>query len=478
MRFACLIFVAGYVEALPSDTPATKRSILGRYIPYGRYPLAQRIEDKKRGIGRQKYPVIVWALTATMISVFIYELVVNAKAQGTPISFKPVVNPMLGPSGSALINLGARFPPCMKSVSTVPATLQLPCLNDTANPPDRLCSIETLCGFGGFHGREPNQWWRRATTNHSFITPIFLHAGIVHLLLNMLAQLTAAAQIEREMGSGGFFILYFAAGIFGNVLGGNFSLVGVPSLGASGAIFGTVAVAWVDLFAHWKIHYRPVRRLVFMIVELVIGIAIGYIPYVDNFAHIGGFVMGVLVGTTFYPVISTTRRHKLVMFGFRVAAIPLAVILYVVLVRNFYTSDPYAACSGCRYLSCIPTSSNNHCQGCVTSFCHTLAEFTMRDLFSAPVLQRQMALVRAGLQFRPSPFQFHEFATIPDIALSYTTFGLSGPLILVRTIPSNLHYSHSSSRHTLSPSSSCIRIGQLIPQHSYVFVKECAGTGN
>jgi membrane associated rhomboid family serine protease len=64
-----------------------------------------------------------------------------------------------------------------------------------------------------------------------FITPIFLHAGFLHIALNMLAQLTAAAevsthsdilllvfhafQIEREMGSAGFFILYFAAGIFG-----------------------------------------------------------------------------------------------------------------------------------------------------------------------------------------------------------------------------------------------------------------------
>jgi len=52
--------------------------------------------------------------------------------------------------------------------------------------------------------------------------------------------------------------------------------------------------------------------------------------------------MGLLVGTTFYPVISTTRRHKLFMWGFRLAAIPLAIILYVVLVRNFYTSNPYA----------------------------------------------------------------------------------------------------------------------------------------
>lgn len=44
------------------------------------------------------------------------------------------------------------------------------------------------------------------------------------------------------MGSTGFIIMYMAAGIFGNVLGGNFALVGAPSVGASGAIFGTIAV--------------------------------------------------------------------------------------------------------------------------------------------------------------------------------------------------------------------------------------------
>lgn len=39
----------------------------------------------------------------------------------------------------------------------------------------------------------PTEWFR-------FILPIFLHVGIVHLLLNMLAQLTIGAQVEREMG--------------------------------------------------------------------------------------------------------------------------------------------------------------------------------------------------------------------------------------------------------------------------------------
>ncbi|KAF9462142.1 hypothetical protein BDZ94DRAFT_752247 [Collybia nuda] len=333
-----------------------KASPFIQLLSSGKYPVEQRIEDKKRGIGRQRFPFVVWGLTAIMTAVFIYELIVNSKAQGTPVSFKPVINPMLGPSSSALINLGARFPPCMKLIEEVPLSTRFGCLNNTANPPDSTCSLETICGFGGFYERDPNQWFR-------FITPIFLHAGFIHILLNIFAQLTLSAQIEREMGSGGFFITYFAAGIFGNILGGNFALVGLPSIGASGAIFGTVAVTWVDLFAHWKYQYRPIRKLIFMTIELLIGVAVGFIPFVDNFAHLGGFLMGLLVGTTFYPVISISKRHRLIMWGFRLVAIPLAIILFVVLMRNFYTSDPYAACSGCRYLSCFPTASNNHCKG-------------------------------------------------------------------------------------------------------------------
>ncbi|KDQ63481.1 hypothetical protein JAAARDRAFT_169346 [Jaapia argillacea MUCL 33604] len=344
--------------------PENRSGLLGdktpwaQYLSDAKYPLEQRIENKKRGIGRQKHPFVVWILTTIMASVFIYELVVNARAQGSPVSFKPVVNPMLGPSESALINLGARFPPCMKLVEGLPVDTQIACLNDTANPPDQVCSLEDVCGFGGFHNQAPNQWFR-------FITPVFLHAGFIHIILNMIAQMTASAQIEREMGSGGFFILYMAAGIFGNVLGGNFALVGAPSTGASGAIMGTIAVSFVDLFAHWKYHYRPGRRLAVMLIELLIIVGIGYVPYVDNFAHLGGLLTGFLLGMTFYPIISTTKRHRLIVWSLRLAAIPIVVVLYVVLVRNFYTSDPYAACTWCRYLSCFPSASNNHCQGCV-----------------------------------------------------------------------------------------------------------------
>ncbi|KAH7340452.1 hypothetical protein B0J17DRAFT_694232 [Rhizoctonia solani] len=342
----------------PNHPDNAKKSVMARLMGNdgARHPLEQRIQAKRAGIGRQRYPFVVWLLSLAMLGVMIWELVRNKQEQGSAISLKPYVNPMLGPSSSGLINLGGRFVPCMKLVDEIPPSFNLGCFNNTANPPTELCSIETLCGFGGFNGGDPNQWFR-------FITPMFLHAGIIHFALNMFAQLTLSAQVEREMGSGAFLILYASAGIFGNVLGGNFALVGVPSVGASGAIFGTVAVMWVDLIAHWKLEYRPGRKLAMLCIDLIIGVALGFVPGVDNFAHLGGFLMGLLTAIVLYPVISTTTRHKAIMWFCRLAMIPVAVVLFVVLIRNFYTSDPYAACQWCRYLSCIPASWNNRCQG-------------------------------------------------------------------------------------------------------------------
>ncbi|EJU01107.1 rhomboid-domain-containing protein [Dacryopinax primogenitus] len=322
-----------------------------------RYPLEQRIENRRRGVTRQRWSIVVPILTVAMISVFIYELVLNAHFQGTPVSFHPTVNYMLGPGGSTLINVGARFVPCMKLVPEVPPTTQLACMNDTANPADQICPLSTVCGFGGFPADGvPNQWFR-------FILPIFLHVGIIHILLNMLAQATLCTLVERQVGSTAFIIIYFAAGIFGNVLGGNFALLGITSMGASGAIFGCVAAQWVDLLTHWNLEDRPGRSLIFLIIEFIIGFGLGYIPGVDNFAHLGGFLMGLLTCIVLFPVISVTRTHMIVVWVCRILAIPLIIVLFVVLIRNFYTTDPAAGCEWCRYLSCIPTSANNYCQG-------------------------------------------------------------------------------------------------------------------
>jgi hypothetical protein len=73
--------------------------------------------------------------------------------------------------------------------------------------------------------------------------------------------------------------------------------------------------------------------------------------------------MGLLCSMTLYPIISRTKTHRSITWFLRLAAIPVAAVMFIVLIRNFYTADPYASCEGCRYLSCFPLKSNNYCHG-------------------------------------------------------------------------------------------------------------------
>lgn len=52
--------------------------------------------------------------------------------------------------------------------------------------------------------------------------------------------------------------------------------------------------------------------------------------------------MGFLTAIILYPVISTTTRHKTITYGLRIVTIPIVIILFVVLTRNFYTGNPYS----------------------------------------------------------------------------------------------------------------------------------------
>ncbi|KAG7528995.1 hypothetical protein FFLO_05853 [Filobasidium floriforme] len=344
-------------DSVPGS-PKWYEKLLG--IGQGKYPIEQQIENKRRGLGRQRWPYACWVLTLAMCGVMIWEMISQNHAQGTPIAIKPNFNYMIGPSSGVLISDGARFVPCIKRVPDLPPSFPLACLNDTNNPPQSSCSLGSICGFGGIKDDEtPNQWFR-------FILPIFLHVGIVHLLLNMLAQLTIGAQVEREMGTIAFVITYFAGGIYGFILGGSFSRTGIPSAGASGALFACSAVMVVDLALHWSYEDRPGLKAFFLFLEFGVGIAIGQSPFaVDGMAHLGGYAMGLLCGMILMPAILPTKRKAIIVWVLRAIALVLVTLGFVLTIKNFYTDDPNAACQWCKYLSCIPTKSNDHCSGTV-----------------------------------------------------------------------------------------------------------------
>ncbi|EGG06729.1 uncharacterized protein MELLADRAFT_43423 [Melampsora larici-populina 98AG31] len=334
--------------------PSFVRPSVWKRIFWDTSPIEMRIWNHQQGIGIQERAYVCYLLALGMLIALILELVTNY--QGTPIATKPSFNYMIGPSAEILINTGARFTPCIKYVPGV-STISFPCLNDTSSLPTCSMPLEEVCGFGGFKTPgQPDQTFR-------FILPMFLHAGVIHYAINILVQMTSSALIERQMGSIRFLLLYIPSGIFGFILGGNFSLVGQPSVGASGAIFSTHAAVLVDLVAHWSIEDRPARKLFFLLFEIIAGLALGLIPGIDNFSHLGGFAMGLLLSLILFPVLHQTKLHRISFYTMRLVCLLGSILMFSLLYRNFFTDDPAASCSWCRYLSCWPTQANNRCKG-------------------------------------------------------------------------------------------------------------------
>ena len=87
----------------------------------------------------------------------------------------------------------------------------------------------------------------------------------------------------------------------------------------------------------------------------VLGLALGLLPGLDNFSHIGGFCVGILGGMVFAPSIHSTKTHMFINWLCRLIGMGLLIAFIVALVLNFYRNDdPATACKWCRYLSCLP----------------------------------------------------------------------------------------------------------------------------
>ena len=103
---------------------------------------------------------------------------------------------------------------------------------------------------------------------------------------------------------------------------------------------------------------RAKLRLGISVFFALVSLALGLLPYTDNFAHIGGFAIGILGGLVFGPSIHATRRHRIVVWVIRLISAALLVAFVVGLGVNFVTSpDPAKACPFCRNLSCLKTFS-------------------------------------------------------------------------------------------------------------------------
>ncbi|GAV76582.1 Rhomboid domain-containing protein [Cephalotus follicularis] len=210
-----------------------------------------------------------------------------------------------------------------------------------------------------------HQGWRLITCN-------WLHAGVFHILANMLSLLVIGIRLEQEFGFIRIGLIYVIAGFGGSLVSALFIQTNI-SVGASGALFGLLGAMLSELITNWTIYGNKIAAFVTLVIIIAINLAVGILPHVDNFAHIGGFLSGFLLGFVFlirpqfgwvsqkYAPLgySSTSGPKYKMYQcilWVVSLILLIVGFTVGLVMLLRGVDANDHCSWCHYLSCVPTS--------------------------------------------------------------------------------------------------------------------------
>lgn len=127
---------------------------------------------------------------------------------------------------------------------------------------------------------------------YRLITCMFLHGGIIHVVLNMYALNSLGPLVETVYGRRKYILIYFLSGIVSSIFSYKFSS-GI-SVGASGAIFGLLGATLVFGI---RMKSRIGKGFMTNILSVIaINLFIGFsIPNVDNFGHLGGLLGGMAV---------------------------------------------------------------------------------------------------------------------------------------------------------------------------------------
>ncbi|KAI7987678.1 RHOMBOID-like protein 3 [Camellia lanceoleosa] len=233
--------------------------------------------------------------------------------------------------------------------------------------------------------------WDKVVRGHeawSLITCIRLHAGVIHLLANMLSLVFIGIRLEQQFGFVRVRAIYLLSGFGESILSALFIQHRISG-GASSALFGLLGVMLSELLTNWTIYTNKVAAVFTLMIIIVINLAVGILPYVDNFAHIGGFLTGFLLGFLLLlrPQFGWPERQHLQADArvkskhtiFKYVLLVVALVLLIVgtdehlillvanpnfhercrftigLVMLFRGENGNEHCSWCHYVSCVPT---------------------------------------------------------------------------------------------------------------------------
>ena len=122
---------------------------------------------------------------------------------------------------------------------------------------------------------EAGEWWRIVTCN-------WMHAGVLHLLFNMMGVWRVGGDLERIFGPLRVGALYIFSGLFGTICS-IVLLPGILSVGASASVFGLVGACWADVIVNFCARCTLKNSgILCLAVATLLNVAIGFTPWVDN----------------------------------------------------------------------------------------------------------------------------------------------------------------------------------------------------
>jgi rhomboid protease GluP len=165
-------------------------------------------------------------------------------------------------------------------------------------------------------------WWR-------LITCVFVHIGIIHLAFNMYALYMAGVYLEPMLGKTKYIMAYLCTGVFASLASLWWHKEPVASAGASGAIFGMYGV-FLALLSTSLIPKQIRNSLlqsigVFVVYNLVYGMKSG----VDNSAHVGGLLSGLIIGYIYYPGLKAAGKKSMAIVGLITVLTVVAAAVYL-----------------------------------------------------------------------------------------------------------------------------------------------------
>jgi membrane associated rhomboid family serine protease len=160
---------------------------------------------------------------------------------------------------------------------------------------------------------EDGEWYR-------LVTPIFLHAGVIHLLGNVAVQLESGVFFEKEWGSLRWLLIYLSSAVGSSVL----SVIFMPSavsVGSSGAVMGLFGGKLAEVILRicerrvtkqdHVAHEVRKEQCCVVTVSVIIVMAFSFIPFVDWAAHLGGLVAGFCIGVAIFAFEIENHLFKL-----------------------------------------------------------------------------------------------------------------------------------------------------------------------